>query len=100
MSYTKEQTDLLIAASPVTYADAADFAETFDKAHRSVISKVKSLEAAGEAVYIRKPVPAAKPAKPTKAELVASIDEALGTDLSGLVRADADTLTALLDAVS
>lgn len=100
MPYTKAQEDILKAAEPVTYLEAAEFAKDFGVSHRSVIAKVQQLDL----IYIKKVVPAAKPTGPTKAELVAEIANRLADKdgvpvFAGLEKANASALKALVAAL-
>lgn len=101
MSYSTEQvTTLQNAPSPITYADAGEFAEQFGVSRGSVIAKVLSLELD----YERKPVPAPTVRRPTKSDLVAEIAHnlnAVSTDnLTGLDKATVSALVVLLDLTS
>ena len=96
MAYTPDQVAVLVAAVPVTYADAVAFATDFGKTPRSVISKVKSLDLA----YVPKPVAPKRPQGVTKAELVAAVVAMLGdVDLAGLEKAPGRALSNLVNAL-
>jgi hypothetical protein len=92
MSYTIKETAVLEAFEEVTYAQAVVLAVELSKPLKSIISKVQFLGIP----YIKKAVPAPKPAQATKAELVASIQkQTVGLDLSGLVGATRESLVTL-----
>lgn len=98
VNYTPEQVEMLRAAEPVSYADAVAFATEWGKSVRSVISKVKS----EDLEYIPKPKPTKRETPETKAEIVATIAEALDVNkaaLRGLDKATVGALTALRELV-
>ena len=100
MAYTEKETAVLLAEeTPITYARAGVLAEELGKSHRSVISKIKSLELD----YEPKPVAPKRPQGKTKAELVAEVESHFGAEsgsLAGLEKATGLGLAALLAVVT
>ena len=94
-NYSDAQVETLQSFDVITYAQACELAEQWGKSPKSVISKINHLEIP----YEKKPVPAKKIAKETKAELVAQIEEATGANLFGLEKATVKALVKLLEAV-
>jgi len=99
VNYTPDQEAALKAFDGVFNSDICrTFADDFGKSHRSVISKVKSLNLP----YELKAKPAAKKAAPTKAAVVLEIESALHADagsLEPLAKAPMLTLVTLRDYV-
>ena len=92
MSYTTTQEQRLKDAAPITKDSAEFFAAEFGVSSRSVISKAVMLK-----IYQKAPARARAAAKPTKADVVAEIGEALNAeDLTGLEGASMKSLVALL----
>ena len=92
MSYTTKQEQRLQDAAPITKDSAEFFASEFGVSVRSVISKAVMLK-----VYQKAPARARAAAKPTKADVVAEIGQALNAeDLTGLEGASMKSLVALL----
>ena len=92
MAYTANQEAALISAAPITNSSAAEFAAEFGVSKRSVIAKAVSLK-----LYQKAAPRARAAAKPTKADVVAEIGEALNAgELSGLEGASMKSLVALL----
>lgn len=95
MSYTTSQEQALRNAAPITNSSAAEFAAEFGVSKRSVIAKAVSLK-----LYQKAPPRARAAAKPTKADVVDQIGEALNAgDLSGLEGASMKSLVALLRSI-
>ena len=95
MAYTANQEAALISAAPITKDSAEFFASEFGVSTRSVISKAVMLK-----IYQKAPTRARAAAKPTKADVVAEIGEALNAgDLSGLEGATMRSLYALLRSI-
>jgi hypothetical protein len=95
MSYTTTQEQRLKDAAPITKDSADFFAAEFGVSSRSVISKAVMLK-----IYQKAPARARAAAKPTKADVVAEIGEALNAeDLSGLEGATMRSLYALLKSI-
>ncbi len=95
MAYTANQESALISAAPITKDSAEFFASEFGVSTRSVISKAVMLK-----IYQKAPTRARAAAKPTKADVVAEIGEALNAgDLSGLEGATMRSLYALLESI-
>jgi len=95
MAYTANQEAALISAAPITSLSAELFAAEFGVSKRSVISKAVTLK-----IYQKAPARARAAAKPTKADIVAEIGEALNAgDLSGLEGATMRSLYALLKSI-
>jgi hypothetical protein len=95
MSYTANQEAALISAAPITSSIAEAFAAEFGVSKRSVISKAVTLK-----IYQKDAPRARSAAKPTKADVVAEIGEALNAgDLSGLEGATMRSLYALLESI-
>lgn len=91
MSYTVEQEARLTEMGTVTYEQAAVLAAEWKVSHRSVISKVGHMGLN----YVKKEVPVTEPkvAVATKAELVASIEKAMGgKTIPGLLGATREAL--------
>lgn len=95
MSYTDQEVTAIIDAAPLTFESAQVLANKLGKTHRSVISKAKQLGVE----YQPKVAPKKRPSGVTKAELVATISEKVGVDLTGLEMAKASALEALLKAL-
>lgn len=98
VNYTPEMEAAIRAAAPITFDSAAVLAEKLGKPARSIIAKAKSLGVE----YIAKPAPAKRVAgSASKAEIVASIAQAVGVDnLDGLEKAPAAALVKLLESVA
>ena len=95
MAYTANQEAALISAAPITSSIAEAFASEFGVSKRSVISKAVTLK-----IYQKDAPRARAAAKPTKADVVAEIGEALNAgDLSGLEGATMRSLYALLESI-
>ena len=95
MAYTANQEAALISAAPITSTIAEAFAAEFGVSKRSVISKAVTLK-----IYQKDAPRARSVAKPTKADVVAEIGEALNAgDLSGLEGATMRSLYALLESI-
>ena len=95
MAYTANQEAALISAAPITSSIAEAFAAEFGVSKRSVISKAVTLK-----IYQKDAPRARAVAKPTKADVVAEIGEALNAgDLSGLEGATMRSLYALLESI-
>ena len=73
-AYTKTETAVIVAASPLTFEGAQKIALQIGKSHRSVIAKAKSLGVD----YIPKSKPIAKVNnEPTKASVLLAIRKAM-----------------------
>jgi hypothetical protein len=95
MSYTTTQEQRLKDAAPITKDSADFFASEFGVSTRSVISKAVTLK-----IYQKDAPRARAAAKPTKADIVAEIGEALNAeDLTGLEGATMRSLVALLKSI-
>ena len=95
MAYSPKQEQALQNAAPITNESAEFFAAEFGVSKRSVISKAVMLK-----IYQKAPARARAAAKPTKADVVAEIGEALNAgDLSGLEGATMRSLYALLKSI-
>jgi uncharacterized glyoxalase superfamily metalloenzyme YdcJ len=95
MAYTANQEAALNSAAPITSTIAEAFAAEFGVSKRSVISKAVTLK-----IYQKDAPRARSAAKPTKADVVAEIGEALNAgDLSGLEGATMRSLYALLESI-
>ena len=75
MSYTTKQEQRLQDAAPITKDSAEFFASEFGVSTRSVISKAVMLK-----IYQKAPARAKATAKPTKADMVAEIGQALNAE--------------------
>ena len=99
-NYSAEQEATLKGMpSPITYAQACELGARWGKSHQSVISKIKSMKLD----YEKKPVETKKVSGgPTKAELVAIIENNLDADgkLAGLEKSTVQALANLLEAVN
>jgi uncharacterized glyoxalase superfamily metalloenzyme YdcJ len=95
MAYSPKQEQALQNAAPITSSSAELFAAEFGVSKRSVISKAVTLK-----IYQKDAPRARSAAKPTKADIVAEIGEALNAgDLSGLEGATMRSLYALLESI-
>lgn len=96
-NYSAEQVAEIEAAAPLNLEKAKALADAMGKSYRSIIAKAKSLGVAYESV----PAPAKRPAKETKAEIVAEIEKALpnAASLSGLEKSTIRALVNLRQAV-
>lgn len=97
-AYSEKMVATLTRQGSWTFAQAEAFASENNLTTRSVVSKIKSLDLA----YTPKPKAASKAPRTRKADTVAAIAKALATDsdsLSGLAKADAASLSALLMAI-
>lgn len=90
-NYSPEQEAALVAAAPITWDMAQEFATDFGKSVKSIIAKVKTLDLD----YVPKAKPAPKRVGPTKSEMVAEIEAATGLVLTGLDKAPVAALKAL-----
>jgi len=97
-NYTEKQVAALIAAAPLDLASARAIVKTDlfkGKSYQSIIAKCKT-----EGIeYIKLAPPTKKPAKVTKAELVAMIAKRLDRNLDGLEKATSKALLAVLNGV-
>lgn len=99
--YTKEQEAVLVKTveenGKITYEDAVRIGAEIGKSHKSVISKVKSMDLP----YECKPTEPKRPKGLTKKDLVASIQARIGkdVDLNGLEKATSQALGHLLEAL-
>ena len=100
MAYTLAQEAVLKAASPIDFPNAVRLGVELGVSTKSVISKVQNMGL----VYVRKEQPVRKVQGPTKADLVAQIQDALKDKvapnvLEGLVNANLASLSALATAL-
>ena len=101
MAYSDKETavihDAMTANGEISYETAVEIADEIGKSVKSVIAKVKQLDLP----YVPKPVPAAKPKGPTKAELVHDIEAHFGAkegSMEGLTKATVAALENLISA--
>jgi|TARA_R110000744_G_scaffold378592_2_gene494955 hypothetical protein len=95
-NYPQSMIDSMVARyteAPVR-ATVDTLAVEFDKTPRSVIAKLSAL-----GVYVAAAKPTKRPAKVTKADLVATIEQGLGIEFQSLGKAGFGDLTALVLAI-
>ena len=98
-AYSEKMVATLTRQGSWNFAQAEAFASENNLTTRSVVSKIKSLDLA----YTPKPKAASKAPRIRKADYVVAIAKALDADsdsLAGLAKADGNSLSALLQAIS
>ena len=94
-NYSEDQVKFLIDNAPWNLEKARAFEGELEHGWRSIVAKVKNLDIQ----YDSKPPPVKKPHKVTKAELVAMLAKRLDRDLTGLEKATAAAINAVINGV-
>jgi len=94
-NYTAKQVQILRDNAPLNLEIAKSLEESVSHGWRSIIAKCKS---AG-IEYVSKPAPVKKPHKVTKEELVKLLAKSLDRDLTGLEKAPASAINAVINGV-